>query len=884
MDPLWLPPPPPDFKKYYPYDDLSFLGQNSYLLYLSHQRRFVTWLVKAADELGGDIQSASWNIREPLVPFGELTRLAEIVRSHGKVPQCTLTHLDYMLQLRGNWNPRNEKPYPPNSKISDDVINQHFDAMLTLRIVKDILLMAPVVPDQGEFTEEDYSLPVLEVAWVCFFNDLLVIRAYLIFYWQSYQQSFDALTSKALVTNTAIRLIRANCDAHILATMHLPGTPPEYNIPEWLCRGITGVWQTDHPFEENARTNVLREKADELREIKELMESQPSYGASRAKAVRGFVDQLCAFLHNVSALRRANDTPFLLPCLDELTCGWLLMEDQGQDLLKQGVIPLWLIVSLQIYADIRLALGRYSPTVLDDLKEHSQSRMALFRKYLPHSMTKKSLDKGPKGGKDHSLGSIKYVAQCVMKDNYIRLLMDYANIGKIESIEYRLSYPDFYFLEMNPALCGMQSWWLEHQYRTFEFYTVKLHEAIVPAALLYVSMRRKGLVSQWRDMDFVLQTRGVDIIASQDDHWEHYDDWPDSLTVCTSLSSQFSMLYEKCYPVQHNPVERYLADFLSCYLDPDQDPPPIKSSLRKMIRRTYPYPYLDWRKKIAHDLQLEDNQVTNMFAVLDLLSAARYVDESLAAFDWFRMHDICENFFHFLRKNYLAKYEGFISMDPNRGLHLAPEHGGHGPYSLDALYYLLFAEPSDRGVENMILASLCISPNATQSYDMPDREYLLEMWGDDIMRHIEELGVSLESAAVVLQSLIEQEGREVYTKAAQTERAHHKVRAEVPEDSADWIETFGRNKWYHPSNIEERPNEFNEFYEPNPQTSEFIQDPSSSSTSETLDNDPPMEYAGNCDDGKYDKYNSTTEDSSSDSEPISVFSSAPSGSSATTVG
>lgn len=59
---------------------------------------------------------------------------------------------------------------------------------------------------QGALQRETAN-PDGSVAWVCYFNDLLVIRTYLTAYWNGYLNSVETLTTRALVTNAAIKSV-----------------------------------------------------------------------------------------------------------------------------------------------------------------------------------------------------------------------------------------------------------------------------------------------------------------------------------------------------------------------------------------------------------------------------------------------------------------------------------------------------------------------------------------------------------------------------------------------------------------------------------------------------------------------------------------------------
>ena len=51
----------------------------------------------------------------------------------------------------------------------------------------------------------------------------------------------------------------------------------------------------------------------------------------------------------------------------------------------------------------------------------------------------------------------------------------------------------------------MQCYWMEQQYKAYEYRSLNLYKSIIPAALLYVSLRKIELVPPWQTMDYVRQ-------------------------------------------------------------------------------------------------------------------------------------------------------------------------------------------------------------------------------------------------------------------------------------------------------------------------------------------------------------------------------------------
>jgi hypothetical protein len=104
---------------------------------------------------------------------------------------------------------------------------------------------------------------------------------------------------------------------------------------------------------------------------------------------------------------------------------------------------------------------------------------------------------------------------------------------------------------------------------------------------------------------------------------------------------------------------------------------------------------------------------------------------------------------------------------------------------LGDLYSLLFSDISDTRVENLILAAICIDPGAVSRFVFPGRENAFKKWGSDILTHVSDLGISLESAAAVLGPLVEQDGNVTTAGAAERARRYHKLRIKPPEELAD---------------------------------------------------------------------------------------------------
>jgi hypothetical protein len=287
----------------------------------------------------------------------------------------------------------------------------------------------------------------------------------------------------ALLTNTTIRLIRANCKLQYEATKHLRGMPTEDTVIHWFHHGIRSCkplsdtvegWPLSKPLSKadwccyDAQTGLL---ALSLLANK----NQPfEYTLPAPSLLDSFSLSmfLCTSFHNYKIVGGGNSNSQRFPCFDEITSGWLLWEDY----LNPERIPLWFNVSLQILMDTLVELGVYSLAATSDLVGHCADHNFLRNEYLSHDHTiKRMAEDGNNIPNLDALPSVKEATQKIPRGMAL--------------------------LHCNPLLCGMQSMWMQQKRRHFEYWAVRLHESIVPAALLYVKMRACCLVDEWPDME-----------------------------------------------------------------------------------------------------------------------------------------------------------------------------------------------------------------------------------------------------------------------------------------------------------------------------------------------------------------------------------------------
>ncbi|KAI0184363.1 hypothetical protein EV127DRAFT_505107 [Xylaria flabelliformis] len=864
-DSPFIPPIPPGL----PDNPLTYTGRCTYALYYKYQRYFTTWLVHTAASLGEDVQgSTSEQFAEIVIPFHLLPRLATVVARHSSVPQYILNYVNYMLSLRGDWDVNNEKK---PIQVSDHPSMLHIQAMTILRSVRDALKSATIKQEEPKDLRTTHALPELPgeafFAWVCFFNDLFAIRAYLRHMWHNYQQSLETLTTATLVTNTAIR---ETCDYLIQITGYLPNMPAESKITEWIYQGITGEfvlpgrfcqdsWQNYEAswccYEANVallHRSVLLQTPDwhqrvipldegHWRLLKKDFGTWPSYGLRRECQVGEYIRLLCYSLHNLGVFRwegiRKHD-PAFLTCYDEITNGWLNWEHY----FNFEHIPLWLVISFQILVDVRETLGSYSPTALDDLEEYSYDMDILFRKKMEHAGTEEKMKKNQSLA--YALSKfVLNIQNCIKKDDYaereINLLRAVPGAG-VAIRKHRGRTSNLFLLKTNLLLCGMQSWKMERTNVRLVDFIIKLHESIMPAALLYLAMRKLGLIDMWYDMEFVLHTRGPEILSYAEDCWGPYY-YPDDATLFNTLKLYFINADKPPGLRNFYLGDRYVSNLFNLYGWHNTYKPLFgipADTICEMVNRIYHRE--DWKFWMKNDVC--SMYPPNVLMSLYVVTSACHLDEELASFDWHNMHDTCQKFFDNLRQTLLDSFFsefGSISRPPPPSAvgpsdlndsdtgdsasdvfdsNESPIPGSVTPpssihalamasddsVSLDALYYLIFADDPERHQENMILAALCLNASEISHCKIPNREYMIEKWADGIKEHAEELGISLLLARDVLQQLISKDedvpmsdGDVHMSNAAVRLWKRHRLRTEIPEGASAAQKDFRNKTWLH---------------------------------------------------------------------------------------
>ncbi|KAI1170525.1 hypothetical protein F4777DRAFT_110018 [Nemania sp. FL0916] len=227
-------------------------------------------------------------------------------------------------------------------------------------------------------------------------------------------------------------------------------------------------------------------------------------------------------------------------------------------------IPIFLAVTLQVWIDIRVTLGNCSPNWFGDLQEQGEETVSLMRSGLKHatSQMRKETENNTMPDVYATLGAI---AKRVRNDNFTKNLL-----ALRQPWLHMEGPPPFTFLKHQPFLCGMQSWWLEQQYRKFVAWAVKIHESIAPAALLYLAIRDMGWCGPWPDMDFVLQTRGREIVHLKK-HTYQLGKYPHLYEIPSFFQSQFNRrrAHKAEAPSESLLLTRFMSGVFKYFYNPD---------------------------------------------------------------------------------------------------------------------------------------------------------------------------------------------------------------------------------------------------------------------------------------------------------------------------
>jgi hypothetical protein len=212
--------------------------------------------------------------------------------------------------------------------------------------------------------QETYSMESMHddvlFAWLCFFMDFNEIRTYIRQIWSSYDASKISLVNACLLTNTAIEMIRSNCQSQLDAIEGLPfNLEEEDTISPWLFAHLGG----DFDGSEAGRLSLFTPTGAEWDE-RELEETVKHPGKKRHENDYIWSQLLCNDLNNFTLLSCSDELP---PSLDLITSLWKEID------YRQKTVPLWLNLSFQLILDTRHSLKGISKERSLDSKMQAQS-------------------------------------------------------------------------------------------------------------------------------------------------------------------------------------------------------------------------------------------------------------------------------------------------------------------------------------------------------------------------------------------------------------------------------------------------------------------------------------------------------------------------------
>ncbi|KAI1813175.1 hypothetical protein GGS20DRAFT_599422 [Poronia punctata] len=780
----------------FPTDDpryqVAYAGRDGYLLYLMCQKRLVTWLVRAAAEKGEAI-----DMHQEVVPFNKLLCLSEAA-CRGKVPEEVLEALDVVLDLLASFCPNWLCPTP----VGNDTRETHplFRAREVLWAVGRRLKETTVVPRQRDTRLSSdtswlkmysphlpitlYSLPPLPheafFAWNCFFCWLGHLRRYLRKLWLGYMQSSESLIVASLMTDSILRVIRRGCDRLLEATRSLPGMPAEDDVVSWYFSCHMSAPFIPEEAKPGYRSDLERSSCSHGRYIlgqlnswlvtpdsyKRLKRAWRRWPRTQAPVPTSTIVSFLMHLlfpleiHSKTHLGRSeqdsgswedNICGDKVP-LDPLTAGYTEWRRCSPE--SDTKFPLWLSVVFQVIVDIKETLSHDSHMCRNELLEAVEQCKTFSRSYPHHAalkrrMMKASFDPTPPPA---TICPALWSARHWYRPD--ELCQEIGSRSRSQDAPLQVDgehrSPLDFFENDNPTYCGLRMFWMRYRCHVAHQDSILEHEdSIIPAALLYLSMRLRGLVGQWNDMEYALKhiyvlTGLAELKPGDDDAF-----------IKARITSAFKWILDLHAEYGHSEVDSQMAidscDGKDGYLPSCNSEASCETS--RVNDEEAPAPSVNPDDEEAPDLLAE---------IDDILVYVRSLEEELG-FDWLAFHDRCELFFECFRQSYDSGYDELARGGPLPG---TDEH------TLDALYYLLSANDQEVfHMENLILALMCTVPEAMDSLRIPFTEYCVERWGSNMRSYLEALGISLESAAGVFGPLIERYGQLGCTMAEASARA-----------------------------------------------------------------------------------------------------------------
>ncbi|MCJ1376607.1 hypothetical protein MMC20_007850 [Loxospora ochrophaea] len=349
----------------------------------------------------------------------------------------------------------------------------------------------------------------------CLFNDFDNIRRYLQQVWKGYKQGVFDLVAASITTNTAIDFARHLQEDFIETFPKHTNFEEHINI---LYVQLCLANRQDHDFKERPDDEMnftVYEDAEPmlfptyllLSSFKDIIEpgilpvSKPGhsgvYDASSDRESRSSRDK---FREDKVVLLE------ILPdfCVFALQPGSIPAEDEMmrgvREMVKQNVVPIWLVFAAQIFLDIHHILRKQVDNGFDDL--------ARSAKYVENNIQQALrfhndlyIDNWPKSN-DQGLYRILNQIRDWVKTDAVQI----ARTSLMRGYETQLPPPEsFLFLKHHPLYCGLLSYSIKALAQEASIIFVNAWGSILYSAQLYNALRQEKLISNaWQDMDLAL--------------------------------------------------------------------------------------------------------------------------------------------------------------------------------------------------------------------------------------------------------------------------------------------------------------------------------------------------------------------------------------------
>ncbi|KAI5920212.1 hypothetical protein F4810DRAFT_723754 [Camillea tinctor] len=478
-----------------------------YLLFKETQRDFTTWLVETAEKHGETVNfvpgDEHGSIRQ--VQIRHLLRLALTVARNGIIPidkiqalQGIIALLQPLVNLQIVLKVLRGEPYRSSSRSQSPSLVAATESEGKSRQRSPSKQTVPHSYNMSNLENEAHF------AWAVFLQDVSTIRNKIKDLWDDYIHECKSLVIAALMTNTALELLRSRCQAQVKATESLPNAPNEAEAVDWFFAYVRRRSDDGHNRWETPHFDLAIEYCYEafyhIRDVMSHMKPSSVCLPPSVQSLTGpgallsvptdtppvrFVSDLAWSYYMIPQLNNFKILGIkknFCPGLDEITKGWGEYLD-GKDV---KVIPLWIGLSYQIMLDIRNATHGNIEKAFEELVRIGNLQVVGIQAYFQEENDEEDEDPNL----EH-LQVICHINNYVANDSISKFARENGEyqLGSSGSAEYR-----HWFMKNHPLLCGMQAYWLQQRWREFEFDSFSLYDSIIPAANIYNAMRINELV------------------------------------------------------------------------------------------------------------------------------------------------------------------------------------------------------------------------------------------------------------------------------------------------------------------------------------------------------------------------------------------------------